>query len=128
MPVPGLLTHRVHRRAPRTALDRWRSHRCRQPRGALRSTSSLRPRDGMEDLRQRQRGTDLQEPGGKALDLDAFADPYCSERRTASLIASCSATFCARPGTMTRTSDGVGVGGAARARSSCDKAVTSCTV
>ena len=51
-------------------------------------------------------------PTGRRSTSTPFSDPYCSERRTAWLIASCSATFCARPGTMTRTSDGVGVGAA----------------
>ena len=45
-------------------------------------------------------------------------------RRTAWLIASCSATFCARSGTLTRTSAGVG---AAKADSSWDRSATSCT-
>ncbi len=39
-------------------------------------------------------------------------------------MASCSATFCARPGTLTRTSAGIG---AAKADSSWDSAETSCT-
>ncbi len=47
-------------------------------------------------------------PTGRLLDLDALPDLHCSARRTAWLIASCSATFCARPGTLTRTSAGAG--------------------
>ncbi len=73
----------------------------------------------MEDLGQRQRRADLPEPDGSAFDLDAFPDPHCSARRTAWLIASCNATFCARPGTRTRTSAGVGAG-AASTDSSCE--------
>ena len=55
---------------------------------------------------------------------DPFTRPQRSARRTAWLIASCSATFCARPGTSTRTRAG---GGAARADSSSDRAATSWT-
>ena len=67
---------------------------------------------------------DIPEPDGTTFYIDALADVHVSARRTASLMASCRATFCCRPGTITRTSAGPG---AARAGSSCGSAVTSWT-